>query len=382
MSKSLIIFVKIFMMKNIILSIFCLSLFISCENDKADFSAQIDGLPDLTNVYVSKLGKNNQPVPLDTVQIQQGSFKVNIEKGKPQQINMIKIDGVESNLFFVNEDEPIEAILYKDSLRSSKIIGGKHNSLLMKYMDTLKVKSKKMYDLSNDMRQAMMDKDRESYMSLKKQQDNYQKEDITFRKKIASENPNSIIAALALSDLMSEKKIPNKEIEKIYEGFSNEVKDHTLGKLIKENIAKMSKTDIGAKAQTFKAPNPEGEMVSLEDAMGKLTLIDFWASWCKPCRIENPNVVKVFNEFKDDGFSIISISLDKTERGWKKAIKDDNMDWYHVSNLEYWNEPIAKEWGVRSIPATFLIDEKGVIIAKNLRGDALRKKVSEYLEKI
>lgn len=370
------------MMKNIILSIFCLSLFISCENDKADFSAQIDGLPDLTNVYVSKLGKNNQPVPLDTVQIQQGSFKVNIEKGEPQQINMIKIDGVESNLFFVNEDEPIEAILYKDSLRSSKIIGGKHNSLLMKYMDTLKVKSKKMYDLSNDMRQAMMDKDRESYMSLKKQQDNYQKEDIAFRKKIASENPNSIIAALALSDLMSGKKIPNKEIEKIYEGFSNEVKDHTLGKLIKENIAKMSKTDIGAKAQTFKAPNPEGEMVSLEDAMGKLTLIDFWASWCKPCRIENPNVVKVFNEFKDDGFSIISISLDKTERGWKKAIKDDNMDWYHVSNLEYWNEPIAKEWGVRSIPATFLIDEKGVIIAKNLRGDALRKKVSEYLEKI
>lgn len=367
-------------MKYIILGIFSFSLLVSCNNNKADFSAQIDGLPDQTNVYISKLGKNNQPVPLDTVQIQQGTFQLNIEEGEPQQINMIKIAGVDNNLFFVGEDDPIEAILYRDSLRSSKIKGGKHNQLLMEYMDTLKIKSKKMYDLSNNMRQAMMEQDRESYMSLKKQQDNFQKEDIDFRKKIASENPNSIVAALSLSDLMSGKKIPNKEIKEIYEDFSDEVKDHTLGKLLKENIAKMSKTDIGAKAQSFKAPNPEGEMLSLEDAMGKLTLIDFWASWCKPCRIENPNVVKVFNEYKDDGFSIISVSLDKNERGWKKAIKDDNMDWYHVSNLQYWNEPIAKEWGVRSIPATFLIDENGIIVAKNLRGNALRQKVKEYLD--
>jgi len=367
-------------MRGFVFSIFSLLIITSCQNDKADFSAQIDGLPDLTNVYVSKLGKNNQPVPLDTVQIQQGQFQVNIDKGEPQQINMIKIAGVKSNLFFVSEDEPIEATLYRDSLRSSKITGGNHNKLLMTYMDTLKAKSKKMYDLSNDMRQAMMDQDRTSYMSLKKQQENYQKEDIAFRKKIASENPNSIIAALALSDLMSGKKIPNKEIENIYESFNDVVKDHTLGKLIKENIAKMSKTDIGAKAQSFEAPTPDGDMLSLEDAMGKLTLIDFWASWCKPCRIENPNVVKVFNEYKDDGFSIISVSLDKNERGWKKAIKEDNMDWYHVSNLKFWSEPIAKEWGVRSIPATFLIDEDGIIIAKDLRGDALKQKVKEYLE--
>lgn len=368
-------------MKNIILGIFSTVLLMSCQSDKADFSAQIDGLPDQTNVYLSKLGKNNQPVPLDTVQINQGQFKVELGEGEPQQINMIQIDGVQSNLFFVNEDEPIEAILYKDSLRSSKIKGGKHNQLLMKYMDTLKAQSKKMFEISTNMRQAMMDQDRETYMSLRIKQQEYEKEDIDFRKEIASSNPNSIIAALALSDIMSSKKLPNTEIKEIYSGFSDEVKDHTLGRLLNENIAKMSKTDIGAKAETFKAPSPEGEMLSLEDAMGKLTLIDFWASWCKPCRMENPNVVSVYNDYKDEGFSIISVSLDKTEQSWKKAIEDDQMDWYHVSNLEYWNEPIAKEWGVRSIPATFLIDENGIIIAKNLRGDALRQKVSEYLEK-
>jgi len=366
-------------MKNIIISIFCIGLLIACNKTKADFSAQVDGLEDNTKVYISKLGKNNQPVPLDTVQVKQGSFQVDIEEGEPQQINMIKIDGVESNLFFVNDNEPIEAILYKDSLRSSKIMGGKHNELLMKYMDTLKAKSKKMYDLSTDMRQAMMDQDQATYMSLRKKQDAYNKEDIAFRKKVASNNPNSIIAALALSDLMSGKKLPNKEVKDIYESFSNEVKDHTLGKLLKENIAKMSKTDVGAKAESFKAPTPNGETLSLEDAMGKLTLIDFWASWCKPCRLENPNVVSVYNDYKDKGFNIISISLDKNKRNWEKAIKDDNMDWYHISNLKYWSEPIAKSWGVRSIPATFLIDEDGIIVAKNLRGSALRNKVDELL---
>jgi len=130
---------------------------------------------------------------------------------------------------------------------------------------------------------------------------------------------------------------------------------------------------------SFEAPTPEGEMLSLEDAMGKLTLIDFWASWCRPCRMENPNVVSVYNDYKDKGFNIISVSLDKTKKSWEKAIADDNMNWYHVSNLKYWQEPVAVEWGVRSIPATYLIDENGIIVAKNLRGSALRKKVDEIL---
>lgn len=367
-------------MKYIVLSLFSLMMLSGCQNDKPDFSAQINGLPNGTNVYVSKLGKNNQPVPLDTVQINQGKFQLNFEKGEPQQINMLRIDGVQSNLFFVVEDDPIEAVLYKDSLRSSRLYGGKQNELLMTYMDTLKAKSKVMYDLNKDMRQSMMDQDTQNYMALRTEIQNHQKEDIAFRKEIASSNPNSIIAALSLSDLMSAKKITNKEVKKIYESFSDEIKDHTLGKLIKENIARMSKTDVGAEFENFEAPTPDGDVLSLKDAMGKLTLVDFWASWCRPCRAENPNIVRVYNEFKDEGFSVIGVSLDKTESSWKKAIQDDNLDWYHVSNLEYWNEPIAKSLSIRSIPASFLIDENGIIVAKDLRGRTLRQKVSEFLQ--
>lgn len=366
-------------MKGLVFSVLTMLIVISCQNDTADFSAQIKGVDDNTKVYLSKLGKNNQPVPIDTVEVINEQFTVNLEKGEPQQLNMLKIEGVNSNLFFVNEEQSIKAELNKDSLRSSNITGGKHNELLMTYMDTLKANANIMNKMGLDMRQAMMDQDRETYMSLRKEQEKVLEKNIDFRKKIAKSNPNSIVAALALSDLMSSKKLSNNEIKSIYESFSDVVKDHTLGKLLAENIAKMSKTDVGAKVEMFEAPTPDGDVLSLKDAMGELTLIDFWASWCKPCRIENPNVVSVYNDFKDKGFSIISISLDKKKSSWKKAIKDDNMDWYHISNLEYWNEPIAKEWGVRSIPATFLIDKNGVIVAKNLRGDALRNKVNEIL---
>jgi len=366
-------------MKKIVLSLFSIILITACQDDKSAFTGQVDGVPDNTRVFLSKLGKNNQPVPIDTVEVNKGQFQFDLKDGEPQQLNMITIEDINSNLFFVNEKTSIEATLYADSLRSSKIFGGKHNELLMTYMDTLKNKSLKMNDVNMKMRNALMDQDRDSYAMYKKQLDELQQEDIEFRKEIAISNPNSIISALALSDLMSSKKLPNPEIKSIYTDFSDVVKDHTLGKLLGENIAKMSKTDIGAQVEMFEAPTPDGDMLSLKDAMGKLTLIDFWASWCKPCRIENPNVVGVYKDYEDKGFSIISISLDKTKSSWVKAIEDDNMDWHHISNLKYWNEPIAKDWGVRSIPATFLIDENGVIVAKNLRGNALREKVDELL---
>jgi len=366
-------------MKKVFFIILIVSILVSCNTNETGFKATINNVPDSTNVYVSKLGKNNQPVPLDTVQVINGSFSFNMPQEEPQQINMIKIDGVQSNLFFVYEKEPITATLYKDSLRSSKVVGGEHNKLLMNYMGSLKDYAMEMRDLQMEMRTAMSEQDRESYQSLREAQKKLEKKDLEFRKSVATENPNSIIAALSLSDLMGGKKIPNTEVKEIYDTFSDEVKDHTLGRLINENIAKMSKTDIGAKAMSFEAPTPEGEMLSLEDAMGKLTLIDFWASWCRPCRMENPNVVSVYNDYKDKGFNIISVSLDKTKKSWEKAIADDNMNWYHVSNLKYWQEPVAVEWGVRSIPATYLIDENGIIVAKNLRGSALRKKVDEIL---
>ena len=122
-------------------------------------------------------------------------------------------------------------------------------------------------------------------------------------------------------------------------------------------------------------------MVSLKESLGKVTLIDFWASWCGPCRVENPHVVALYNEFHEKGLNIIGVSLDREDQKekWINAITTDNLTWTQVSNLKFWQDPIAKQYSVQSIPATFLLDADGKIIAKNLRGAELRAKVAEVL---
>ena len=140
--------------------------------------------------------------------------------------------------------------------------------------------------------------------------------------------------------------------------------------------------DEGDMAADFSLPHLiSQENYSLSAFKGSVVLVDFWASWCKPCRRENPNVVNVYNQYHDKGLNIISVSLDKAgqKKRWLKAIETDQMNWEHVSNLKGWNEPIAKMYNVRSIPATFLLDENGTIIAKNLRGEELHRKLEEVL---
>ncbi|MBF7093023.1 TlpA family protein disulfide reductase [Flavobacterium sp. ALJ2] len=120
-------------------------------------------------------------------------------------------------------------------------------------------------------------------------------------------------------------------------------------------------------------------MVSLKESLGKVTIVDFWASWCGPCRKENPNVVAIYKELHSKGLNIIGVSLDKDAKAWKEAIAKDNLTWTQVSNLKFWDEPIAAQYGVQSIPATFILDASGKIVAQDLRGDELKAKIIELL---
>lgn len=143
--------------------------------------------------------------------------------------------------------------------------------------------------------------------------------------------------------------------------------------------------NIGDKAPELIGKSVNDKTLKLSDTKGKLVLLDFWAAWCPPCRKENPNVVRAYNKYKDknftngNGFTVFSVSLDRTADAWKKAIADDHLDWpYHISDLKYWNSKYAAIYGIRSIPSNFLLDENGVILAKNLRGPSLEAALEKY----
>jgi thiol-disulfide isomerase/thioredoxin len=146
-------------------------------------------------------------------------------------------------------------------------------------------------------------------------------------------------------------------------------------------------TNVGDKAPELIYKSPEGKDIALSSLRGKMVLIDFWASWCRPCRAENPNVVRAYKEYKDkkfqngEGFTVYGVSLDRNKEYWINAIKADNLTWTHVSDLKYWNSEAARKYRVRSIPSNFLIDGDGIIVAKNLRGVRLEQTLKKLLYK-
>ncbi len=147
---------------------------------------------------------------------------------------------------------------------------------------------------------------------------------------------------------------------------------------VKELEAEKGPLALGSVAPDMEYENPDGKLMKLSDLRGKVVLIDFWASWCRPCRMENPNVVKLYEKYRSKGFDVYSVSLDRDKTSWVNAIKSDNLSWEsHVSDLKYWSSAGAKLYGVSSIPSTFLLDKEGRIIGKNLRGAALESKLRE-----
>jgi peroxiredoxin len=190
-------------------------------------------------------------------------------------------------------------------------------------------------------------------------------------------NNNSPIAMYALGQ-MAGWDINPEVVEPIYNALSESARATPSGKAFAEKIVTAKKTAVGAMAMDFTQNDTLDVPVSLSSFKGKYVLIDFWASWCGPCRQENPNVVKAFQTYNAKGFTVLGVSLDQpgAKDKWMKAIHDDNLTWTQVSDLKYWDNQVAKQYGIQAIPQNFLVDPAGKIIAKNIRGEELSSKLA------
>lgn len=186
--------------------------------------------------------------------------------------------------------------------------------------------------------------------------------------------PSSPITAFIIIDRFINYPNPEKA-KSTYAGLSTSGKNSIYGKELGESLRVAAKTGIGVKPE-FTVPDREGKPLKLSALKGKVVLVDFWASWCGPCRKENPNLVKAYAKYHDKGFEIVGISLDDKKENWLKAIETDKLVWLHASDLKGWKSDLAAEYGIRSIPTSFLVDASGKIIAKDLRGDQLDKKLA------
>ncbi|MBM1107232.1 AhpC/TSA family protein [Aurantibacter crassamenti] len=377
-------------MKKLVLPFIIGLILIGCNSEPKGYTitGTLRGeVADSTKVIMTKIDAQRQRVDIDTALVQNGKF---IFKGVADTIPVMRylfIGQLPGYTAVILENGEITLEAQKDSLNLAKISGTLQNDSFQDYLDKSSYIQNKGQSVQADMQKAQASNDMATLTSLQDElnelQEEYKSSNLTFIK----DNPNSLISALLLDGVLSSRVVSPEEVTTMYDKLSNRIKATEVGKGIltkieaeKINAEKAKNTEVGAKAPTFSGPSPTGEQLALTDVLGKVTLIDFWAAWCRPCRAENPNIVNVYKKYHDKGLNVLGVSLDRKAEDWKKAIEDDGLTWHHISNVQYFNDPIAQLYNVQAIPAAFLLDENGVIVAKNLRGPALEQKVAELLQ--
>jgi len=354
-------------------------LIISC-NSSNDFT--INGTIDAddgSKVYILQADQNNQPFVKDSTIIKNSKFKFSGEAATPE-ISYFQVEGINGYVLSIIESGKINAEIFKDSVSTSLVTGTKSNNDFNKYRTETKSLVQNINKIAYDQQQAIFNNDLELASKLKKDLSRKEQEVILYEWDFLVNNTDSYMSALLLEVFMVENKVNKDSIIEVFNTFTNRIKISNVGKNITDLLRQYEDPiNIGELAPDFTAPSLDGGNITLSESLGKVTLIDFWAAWCRPCRIENPNLVRLYKKYNSSGLQIIGVSLDRTKEQWEKAVSDDNLPWVHVSNLNFWNDPIARQYSIRAIPQSFLLDENGYVIAKDLRGLSLDQSVESAL---
>ena len=279
---------------------------------------------------------------------------------------------------FFAENGSLTVTANADSLNKTEVKGSKSN-------DEFSVLTKELMNISKET-QGLQQKYAEAQQSgneegMKKAQIDYEAmmgNQKVYAKNFIREHPKSTVSPL-IALMQFSQEMTAHDVDTLVKFFDPSVQASVYISELKKLADKMRITDVGAVAPEITLNTPEGTPFSLSSLRGKVVMIDFWASWCKPCRAENPNVVALYNQYKSKGFEILGVSLDREKEPWVKAIADDQLTWHHVSDLKFWQSEAAVKYGVQSIPCTLILDKDGKIIAKNLRGEELAKKLAVLL---
>lgn len=318
-------------------------------------------------------------VPVDTANIENGKAVLSGEVTIPGDY-YLSVTGKRGKALVFVENSKMTITGHADSLNMIKVSGSKTHDEYKSVEDQIKKLTNEYMAIYQNSRQAavagdtakarqLMDKVNELYENTNKIQEDF-----------VRNHPASYVTPYFLGNIQYDKNV--EELNQLVSGLDPKLDVSPTIKSIKEQVEKMQKVAVGQTAPDFTQNDPEGNPVKFSDvySKNKYTLVDFWASWCGPCRGENPNVVAVFNDYKDKGFGVFGVSLDQDKASWVKAIADDHLDWAQVSDLAYWNNTVAQMYAINSIPSNLLVDQNGKIIAKDKRGKELRAVISELLD--
>lgn len=348
-------------------------LFVSCQSNEYTINITAD-VADNEDIFFIVLDETNQPKTLDTLTVVDGLSSYSGTVDIPEMHYLMLSSNRQGAIPFILESGNITIEIFKDSIQKSVVSGTKSNKDFNDYMVDTEPIINDLFSIQNEMRNAMISRDSLTYVDLQEQFSDMQLKFENYQIDFVTNHPESYISVLVLEQLIKSNKVDAEEARPLYDAFSKILKKTRAGNNIKVIVAPEEEEEeeeveegdvqVGDVAPDFSAPSVDGSVNTLYTSLGNYTIVDFWSSWCGPCRVESPHLVGLYNNYKDKGLKIVGVSLDKNKENWLKAIENDNLDWAHVSHLKRWDDPIAAQYGVSSIPQLFLLDQKGTVVAR------------------